>query len=98
MSWTREDPYVDPIELAAANQRHDAQLHSVPMDPSVPIRSRWASSNVPKGELTDKKINKYQKLGYYSPEYRQARKEFQAKKRARSGNFDLIDGRMIYRP
>lgn len=59
-----------------------------------------------RGRLTDEKIEKYQKAGYYSPQYRRARFEnatnkHQRREQARvkrSGNFDEIDGRMIYRP
>ena len=52
-----------------------------------------------KGKLTDKKIAKYEASGYYSDDFRQARKQLWQKKSQRRGNFDLTDdGRMIYRP
>lgn len=51
--------------------------------------------------LTDHKINRYEKRGFYSEEFRQQRKDYQAKKkgRVRSGNFiKADDGRFIYSP
>lgn len=53
--------------------------------------------------LTDKKIAKYQKLGFYSQEYRDARRDQMIKKglirpSKREGSFLEHDGRMIYSP
>lgn len=72
---------------------------------TCPIRPAWNEGRLMRRRaLTDRKIAKYESLGYYSAEYRQARRDLQARKRAgaasrRSGNFDVADdGRLIYRP
>lgn len=65
------------------------------------IRSGWnISTMLRRGPLTDKKIEKYRKLGYYSNEFRQARKDLMKRKQEkREGNFRVEkDGRMIYDP
>jgi hypothetical protein len=98
-SFASDDPYIDPSELALANARHDAEPHTVPMEHRIRFKTMRMGDNLVGELLTDKKIGHYAKKGYYSPEYRQARKDLQAKKKARrTGNFDEIDGRMIYRP
>lgn len=53
-----------------------------------------------RGPLTDRKIARYIKLGFYSSEFRAARKVIQARKvRKRSGNLVYAeDGRAIYSP
>jgi len=55
--------------------------------------------------LTDKKIASYESRGFYSPEFREARRELMARKAAkaakyqqRQGNFIKIDGRLVYSP
>lgn len=58
---------------------------------------------VMKGPLTDKKIEQYRAAGYYSKEFREARKELMqqkaAKRQKREGNFNVAeDGRLIYAP
>lgn len=70
----------------------------------APIRSGWNESlMILKGPLTDRKIQKYQKEGWYSPEMKQKRRERQEKKAARrarrEGNF-IVDkmGSAIYSP
>jgi len=67
------------------------------------IRSGWnVNALILRGRLTDKRISKYQKLGYYDPAFQQARRELwerrKAKRTRREGNFDNIDGRLIFRP
>lgn len=55
-----------------------------------------------RGPLTDRKIEQYAKQGYYSDAFREARRELwqrkAAKRAQRSGNFLLVDGRMIFSP
>lgn len=55
-----------------------------------------------RGKLTDRKIDKYSKLGWYSDAFKEARRDLMAKKKAksqkRSGSFLEQDGRMIYSP
>lgn len=71
----------------------------VNMDPSAHFRSGWTVNVFYKGQLTDKKIARYQRLGYYSAEFRAARKEYQDNKRKRKGNFVQGEGgRLIYSP
>jgi len=89
-------------ETKAANARHDAELHSITMDPHVPLRSRNVQTAVC-GPLTDKKISRYEERGFYSEAFRDARREFWAnrsKKRAkRDGNFLINpDGSKIFSP
>lgn len=66
-------------------------------------RSGWNSSAMLiRGFLTDKKVEHYRKQGYYSEEWRSARRELwarRAEKRKRRGNFlEAEDGRLIYSP
>lgn len=81
----------------------DLEHHTVSMDPGAHYHtSRWAGCCYT-GRLTDKKIAKYQREGYYSPEFKAARREImknrEFKRRMRQGNFDEVeDGRLIYRP
>lgn len=65
---------------------------------------RWPDNAVG-GNLTDKQIERYRQQGYYSAEFRDARRELMHRKKARrdiaaqrSGNFVIIDGRTIYSP
>lgn len=73
----------------------------------VRIPSAWNIERLlRRGPLTDRQIAKYQARGFYSPEYRKARKEIMDKKRVkrlelearREGNFLTVDGRLIYSP
>ena len=71
--------------------------------PNGHIRSGWNTAALLRGKyLDDRAIAKYQRLGYYDPAFRAARKEMwerrAAKRTQRQGNFDIIDGRQIYRP
>lgn len=58
-------------------------------------------NNIVKGLLTDRKIEAYQKRGWYSESFKEERRKFQEKKRAfkRMGNWlESDDGRSIYSP
>lgn len=71
--------------------------------PIRPVRSSWKESMfLMKGPLTDKQIEKYAAKGYYSEEYRSARRQLiehkKQKQQEREGNFLLQEGRMIYAP
>jgi hypothetical protein len=69
------------------------------------VKSCGAFDNVVGKPLTDKVIKKYQDLGWYSADQKNARRE-RAEKRTKeqlrrtnkSGNFHLVDGRLIYSP
>lgn len=69
--------------------------------PIRPLGTSWREFTVGK-RLTDARIEYYQKLGYYSPEFRKARREAwerkASKRRQRVGSFDIVNGRMIYNP
>lgn len=66
------------------------------------MRSSWSETKlVMRGLLTDRKIEQYAKRGWYSPEFRQARRERmqQRKQVKRDGSWlTLEDGRAIYSP
>ncbi len=88
------------LDIRQANLRHDAAMGS---NYPAPLRSSWNEARLLcRGPLTDKKIARYEKSGHYAPELKEARKtlaNMRAKRRQkRLGNFDEIDGRMIYRP
>lgn len=95
------DPEFSIPDVPASNLRHD-QEHGNPYAMSR-IRCAWLESHMMRrGKLTDRKIAQYEREGFYSVEYKAARKELQerkAKKRSnRDGNFVLEGGRMIYDP
>src|SRR5688572_8010693 len=87
-------------ELSEANRRHDEEPHSVCFDKSARYPGTWRDHS--RGPLlTDKRIERYQKKGFYSAEFREARRAYQARKAAqkRVGNFIKAgDGRFIYCP
>jgi len=65
---------------------------------------RWPENRV-RGPLTDRKIEQYRKLGYYSESFREARHDLMEMKKARrtareerDGNFLKVDGRLVYSP
>lgn len=97
MNYEYDQPVT--VETKVANARHDAELHSVTMDPGVPLRARNVSTAVC-GPLTDKKIEKYRREGYYSEAYREARRELWNKRRQRrDGNFLVRpDGTKVFSP
>ncbi len=91
-------------DVAQSNDRHD-QEHGDPYDFNENrVPSGWNEAKLMRrAPLTDRKIAEYEKRGYYSQEYRQARRDLQQRKEAkrmqRQGNFDISsDGRLIYRP
>jgi hypothetical protein len=68
-----------------------------------PMRGSWnATRMLVRGRLTDRKINYYSKRGWYANEFRAARRELMANKKARrekrEGNFISDRGRLIYSP
>lgn len=100
-----DDPVIDPDELAAANRRCEDELRRMGIDPRMPsgIRSPWRpESLVRRGMLTDKKLAAYLKAGWFSEEFRQARKDLVAKRSGkvpkRVGSFFERGGRLIYSP
>jgi len=98
-----QEPFVPPEELRAANLKHDLEHGDVGEYSSQRIRSAWSEGRlIGRGPLTDKKIAKYDKAGWFSAEFKEARKRLMVKKQSararRDGNFDIVDGRMIYRP
>ena len=68
--------------------------------PGPRIRSSWNIVRmIMRGPLTDKRIEHYQQRGFYSAEYKAARRELMAKRAAkRDGNWVERDGRWIYSP
>lgn len=74
--------------------------------PIRPVRSSWNPTKLlMRGKLTDKQIDAYAKAGWYSPAFREARREAWQRQQAkridrakRSGNFLVVDGRMIFSP
>lgn len=71
------------------------------------IRPSWnCEAMLIRGNLTDRKIEEYRKRGFYTAEYRDARKKLMEQKhfnramnRISSGNFfEADDGRLIYNP
>lgn len=90
-------------DVAGSNARHDREHGDYRDYNDTRIRSAWNEARLMRRRpLTDKQIRKYEALGYYSSEFRDARRALQDRKSAsrarREGNFDLVDGRMIYNP
>lgn len=86
------------MDVAAANARWDREHPNW-----TPIRTAWSESRMlRRSKLTDKQIRKYEEQGWYSVEFKEARRERmlkQSKSRKREGNFDVAEGgRLIYRP
>ena len=94
----------DAIDIRLANARHDRE-HGNPHQ-WARVRSGWNEGMLLRGAvLDDKAVAKYAAAGYYSAGYREARRELQERKKqqrekaaARSGNFETVNGRLIYRP
>ncbi len=94
-----DDPYVDPGQLSKANLRHDEELARMGITAQAHVRSgRNRSLMIVRGPLTDRQIANYDRLGFYSPEFKAARKALQAKKTHPGSNFSERDGRLIYSP
>lgn len=76
------------------------------MDAAVRFPNGWNPQRmIMRGPLTDKKIADYEARGFYSAAFQQARREMWSRRKAkqderakRSGNFDFIEGRLIYNP
>lgn len=64
------------------------------------VRSGWNEAQMLiRGPLTDKKIARYQKRGFYTAEFKEERRKYAAQKRVkRRGNFIENEGRLIYSP
>lgn len=68
------------------------------IDPNTTrIRSPGMGSAMRRGLLTDRKIDKYRKMGYYTAEFYERRRAAMARKQSR-GNFREVEGRLIYSP
>lgn len=93
---------ITPESIEAANRRHDLQHGDPQQFNQSRTRSGWNTDQMSiKGELTDRAIKRYSEAGYYSDELKKARELYQAKKRGnrrREGNFDIVEGRLVYRP
>lgn len=91
---------VDTEDLLEANRRHDTVGHNLSMEPWARYGFGWNDGRLLRKKLlTDKKIRQYEARGFYSAEYREARKRVQEAKRRRKGNFVMADdGRLIYSP
>lgn len=107
MNTDIDDPFVDPLALVEANRRCDEELRRMGIDPKLPsgIRSAWKPQQlIRRGPLTDRKLAKYEKLGWFSPEFKKARKEAMDKKSFKKemnracGPFFEREGRLIYSP
>lgn len=100
MSYESNDPWIDPMELLEANRRHDNELAAMGIEWDGKVRSSWNQARlVVRGRLTDKRIEKYEKAGFYSAEYREARRKLaQRRSDKRKGNFIERDGKFIYSP
>ena len=73
----------------------------VKLETRVPIPCGWNVAILLRGKpLTDRKIRRYEKLGYYDEGFREARRNWWQRRQARrEGNFDrAADGRLIFRP
>lgn len=98
--WSLDDPLMDLAALRAANWEHDRKLEALHIDPYCHVRTGWSRAiGFSNGPLTDRKIEKYRKAGYYSQEFKEARKKLQAMRRGkREGNFTRSGERLIYSP
>ena len=68
------------------------------IDPSLPRIQTASFSMAMRGRLlNDKDIEKYEARGYYSAEFREARRAHWDRNKSKS-NFRLHEGRMIYCP
>ena len=74
------DPQVDNEVLLKANAEHDAKFG--PPRKIARIRPAWKPTfGLVGSKLTDRKIAKYEKLGRYSDQYKEALRELIASKR-----------------
>lgn len=86
-------------DIPSANAKHD-QEHGSPYEFQLgKVGSAWKSDAMSRrGLLTDRKIAKYAQMGYYTEEFREARKKHNEKKRIRIGSFVKEGDRLIYSP
>ncbi len=85
--------------LRFTNEQHDSRLRAEGINPEGRIGASWNTQALARrGYLTDKKIAEYQKKGFYSAEYRSARKKLMEQKAKRKGNFVERDGSLVYSP
>ena len=70
--------------------------------PQARMRSSWSETKlVMRGPLTDRKIAQYEKRGWYSAEFKAARRERMMQRQSvkRDGNWlRMEDGRTVYSP
>lgn len=67
--------------------------------PQGSIRSTWNPARLTlRGPLTDRKIERYQRQGWYSAEFKKARRDRQAVQRREGNWLHTTDGRMVYSP
>lgn len=107
------EPFVNPIALQITNRDHDDRLRAEGVSIAGRVRNAWNPEKMARrGVLTDKRIRHYIKLGYYTAEFKEARRKLMQRKVAhikmnraadtfiekRIGNFIEQDGRLIYSP
>lgn len=88
--------------IAAANREHDLKHGPLSQFAAARIRPSWNESRLAmRRALTDSQIDKYEKLGWFSEDFKRQRFLLAEKRRGRhqrEGNFDIVEGRLIYRP
>lgn len=69
------------------------------------VRSAWnAEKLLRRGKLTDAQIARYERKGWYDPDFKEARRAMMARRKARrdegqrEGNYVRRDGRLVYSP
>lgn len=79
--------------------------HGISMDLDAHYKTQHWPANRIGGLLTDRKIEHYRRNGFYSEDFRGARRDIWAKRKkkrdayeTRDGNFIKTDGRLIYNP
>jgi len=99
MDLIMTDTFFSLPDIPAANARHDQQHGDPYQFQSGRVRGGWQVHNMSRrGYLTDKQIDYYASQGFYSEEFREARRRHHEKKRSRSGNWVTQEGRLIYSP
>ncbi len=94
-------------DVAESNLRYDRQNPNWRELACSTIRPGFREAMLlRRGPLTDKQISKYQAQGWYTAEFKEARRSLMDKKTAktqaylakREGNFTLTNGRLVYNP
>lgn len=92
----------EDISILIANREHDRKYGRLEDFYAKRIRPSWNEARLSgRGPLTDKQIEKYQKLGWFTEEFRRQRLLLAEKRKGRKpreGNFDIVEGRLVYRP